>query len=158
MVSFAKTSEADQKIIGDWKNGTLNSMKNSKVLKYKPPVNPVTFVSLIRSKFETIEPISEEEQVAWKVATYGWAILDIGVGIISRDPTVMIDIAGLVIQFIADMVNWDSLWGNEKETPVDYNYEENVLFFNAQQSFRFKDPAGRWHIFRALQNGYEENN
>ena len=51
----------------------------------------------MRSKFEVIEPISEEEQVAWKVATYGWAILDIAVGVLSRDPTVIIDMVGLVI-------------------------------------------------------------
>ena len=95
MVSLAEKSEADKAI--NWKNGTLNNMSNYKVVKGWPPVNPVTFFGLMRSKFEVIEPISEEEQIAWKVATYGWAILDIAVGVISRDPTVIIDIVGLSI-------------------------------------------------------------
>ena len=80
--------------------------------------------------------------------------MDIAVGIASRDPLVIIDVIGLIVTIIADIVNWDSLWG--REPPIDYNFEESTLYFNYDQSFKFKDAADRWHVFRPLQEGLSQ--
>ena len=95
--------------------------------------------------------MSEEETIAWKVASYGYALVDIAIGVLSRNPLVVIDVIGLVVSVIADFVSWD--WINGRTTPVDYNYEESTLYLNYDQSFKFKDAADRWHVFRALQEG-----
>ena len=97
-----------------------------------PTVNPVTFFSQIRNKFDEVVPISEGEKIGWKVANYGWALLDIGVGIASGDVTTIIDIIGLGITFFDDFLNWDSLWGRDTT-----DYTEKNVWLSRYDGFRF---------------------
>ena len=89
--------------------------------------------------------MSEEEIIAWKVATYTYAVVDIVMGVVSRNPLVIIDVIGLGLSILADVVG--------EKPRHDYNYEESALYLNYDQSFKFKDAADRWHVFRALQEG-----
>ena len=62
-------------------------------------------------------------------------MVDIAVGYFKGDPLVVLDVIGLIASFVADVVGWDSLWG--RKPPIDYNFEESILYLNYDQSFKF---------------------
>ena len=55
-------------------------------------------------------------------------MVDIAIGFATKNPLVIIDVIGLIVTIIADIVNWDSAWG--REPPIDYNFEESTLYLN----------------------------
>ena len=112
-----------------------------------PMINPVTFASVIRGAVEEPLPMSEDEAIGWKVANYAYSILDIGFGILGRDPTVIFDVMSLALTLVADIANWDWLTGETSD------FTENTIWLSRDQSFKFKDPTGKWHVFRPLQEG-----
>ena len=95
-----------------------------------PTVNPVTFFGQIRNLID--EPMSDGEKIGWKVANYGWTLLDIGIGLASGDVTTIIDIIGLGITFFDDLANFDSLWGRDT---TDYTVKN--VWLNRYHGFRF---------------------
>ena len=95
--------------------------------------------------------MSEEEAIIWKVANYTYSILDIGFGILSGDPTVVIDVVNLALTLHIDFKNWDSRTGNTSD------FTERTLWLSRYQSFKFEDPTGKWHIFKPLQDGLSGN-
>ena len=127
----------------------MSSLKRAS--RFWPMINPVTFGSVIRGAFDEQLPKSEEEAILWKVANYAYSIVDIGVGILGRDPTVILDVVGLALTLVADIANWDWLTGNTSD------FTENTIWLSRYQSFKFEDPTGKWHVFRPLQEGLSEN-
>ena len=124
-ISYATIMSWDD--ILDWKTlsaGDIAKLSPLKYASYKwPVVNPVTFGSIIRGFIDTEK--SEGEKVGWKVANYGFTILDIAFGLYTLDPTVVIDIVGLAATFIEDIIQWDSLWGRDTT-----DYTERTLWLS----------------------------
>ena len=103
-------------------------------------VNPVTFGTIVRGFID--EEQSEGEKIAWKVANYSFTLIDIGVGIASFNPAVIVSIIGLGLTLIDDFIQWDSLWDSILNRDT-HDYTERTLWLHRNTSFKFQDPANK---------------